>query len=135
MPKIPVYSLRYRSGVNRYGGQIFGAEYELPIQGIQDHNVPCAVCHVPTRRAILMIPATTNCPSTWTREYFGYLMSDYYGHKRTMFECVDSTMESLPGSSTNANGALFYHVEAVCNGLPCPPYNTFKELNCVVCTK
>ena len=33
-------------------------------------------------------------------------------------------------------GVLFCHVEADCNtGLPCPPYNNHKELNCVVCTK
>lgn len=51
-------------------------------------------------------------------------------------ECVDKSMESLPGSSVNTDGALFYHVEAICGvGIPCPPYNNIKELNCVVCSK
>ena len=56
---------------------------------------------------------------------------------RTMFECVDRDQESLPGGGhADTNGALFHHVEAVCNhGLPCPPYNPTQELNCVVCTK
>ncbi len=54
---------------------------------------------------------------------------------RTMLECVDRDQESLPGSSPNTNGVLFHHVEAACNGLPCPPYDPHKELNCVVCTK
>ena len=64
-------------------------------------------------------------------------MAEYYDNKRSsMYECVDKAMESLPGSSPITLGALFYHVEAVCgDGLPCPPYNNYKELNCVVCSK
>ncbi len=64
-------------------------------------------------------------------------MTEYRGHGRgrTMFECVDRDQESLPGSSANIDGVLFNHVEAACNGLPCPPYDQNKELNCVVCTK
>jgi hypothetical protein len=30
---------------------------------------------------------------------------------------------------------LYYHVEASCNGMACPPYNAEKELGCVVCSK
>ena len=67
-------------------------------------------------------------------EYKGDRNCDIRGH--TMFECVDKDQNSLPGSHTNTNGAVFHHVEADCNtGLPCPPYNTETELNCVVCTK
>ena len=68
-------------------------------------------------------------------------MTEYKGGRsdirgRTMFECVDKDQESLPGSHPDTNGVLYYHVEADCNtGLPCPPYNTYKEVNCVVCTK
>ena len=38
------------------------------------------------------------------------------------------------GSSADTIVALFYHVEANCNGLPCESYNKHKELNRVVCT-
>ncbi len=64
-------------------------------------------------------------------------MSQHQRYKRSMFECVDKGQESVPGSHANTEGALFYHVEANCGtaGLPCPPYNDYKELNCVVCTK
>ena len=64
-------------------------------------------------------------------------MSDYHGQNRAMFECVDKEQESIPGTQVNTEGALFYHVEANCGsaGLPCPPYNTNQEINCVVCTK
>ena len=135
MPKDPEYKsdLTYRPGADDHS-QLHGVEYEGPLQGNQDHNVPCAVCHVTTRSAVLLLPAKYSCPTTWTREYYGYLMSEHRTHKRSNFICVDEDMEPLSGSSANTNGALMYHVEANCNGLPCGPYN-HKELNCVVCTK
>ena len=139
MPEDPEYTLRFTTGV-RGQSYVFGAEYQDPIPGGHDHNVPCAVCYASTRAAVMMIPAKTTCPQSWTREYYGYLMSAYKGrsstpHYRTMFECVDKDPGSIPGSAPNTNGALFYHVEADCNGMPCPPYDPEKELNCVVCTK
>ena len=54
--------------------------------------------------------------------------------QRTTYECVDRDLESVPGTEGDIGGAQFYHVEATCNGLECPPYNTVQELNCVVCT-
>ena len=136
MPEVPQYTLSYRPGSQSYS-EIHGVEYEVPITGTHEHNVPCAVCSTSIRVGVVMIPARTSCPTGWTREYYGYLMSEAYwsDHKRTSFECVDKDQDSLPGSQANTNGALFYHVEANCNGLPCPSYNNYKELNCVVCTK
>ncbi len=132
----PEYNLQYSASGPRYKSYIYGTEYEFPIVGTHDHNVPCAVCHVTTRSAVLMIPGKTTCPPNWTREYCGYLMSSSFSHHRSMYECVDKGMESLPGSSSSTNGALFYHVEAVCSvGIPCPPYDNVQEMNCVVCTK
>ncbi len=136
MPKDPEYSstLTYRGGVD---GQatIYGAEYQNPLQGSNNYNVPCAVCYVSTRPTVIMIPAKASCPSSWTREYYGYIMADHIAHHRRMFECVDRDQEVFPASQTNTDGALFYHVEASCNGLPCNRYDPNKELNCVVCTK
>ena len=143
MPQDPEYSttLTYRAGVQG-AAHIYGAEYQNPVQGTHEHNVPCSVCYVSTRPTVVMIPAKASCPPTWTREYYGYIMTEYKGissniRGRTMFECVDAEQESLPGSHPDTNGALFYHVEADCGaaGLPCPPYNNHQELNCVVCTK
>ena len=62
-------------------------------------------------------------------------MTEYYTHYRSMFACVDKDIESIPGGSGDENGALFYHVEATCNGILCPPYDTERELTCAVCTK
>ena len=105
--------------------------------GVREHNVPCAVCYASTRVAVTMIPAKTQCSSTWTLEYSGYLMSQprSYADRRTMYECVDKNPDSVPGSASNTHGIVFYHVEASCNGMLCPPYDPQKELTCAVCTK
>ena len=134
LPNNPEYG-QYTSGVQGYS-PIFGVEYQFPIQSaLHDHNVPCAVCHVSTRAAVLMIPAWRHCPSQWTLEYTGYLMTEHTTHNTATYECVDKDAEAVPGSRANNDGGLFYHVEASCNGLPCPPYVAEKELTCAVCTK
>ena len=61
--------------------------------------------------------------------------SEHNTHTKATYECIDVNAESIPGSQANNDGGLFYHVEATCNGLPCPPYDTQKELTCAVCTK
>ena len=134
LPMDPEYNLPSRAGVGGIN-PVWGAEYEGPVEGEHDHDVPCAVCHGTTRVAVLMIPAKTSCPTSWTEEYDGYLMSTHINNYRTMFVCVDRAQESIPGTAAGTNGALFYHTEADCTILPCPPYNNEQELNCVVCTK
>ena len=139
LPDNPDY-ITGRNGVQG-SSSLHGAEYEVAAgQPIvrhlrQNHNVPCAVCYASTRVAMLMIPAKTQCPSSWTLEYVGYLMTDHHNHRRTMFTCMDKDAESIPGEAGDTNGALFYHVEATCNGILCPPYDTERELTCAVCTK
>ena len=134
MPLDPQYTLTYQVGVGGHS-YVYGAEYQGPLRGSHDHNVPCAVCYVSASETVLMIPAKTSCPTSWTREYYGWLMSAHLSHYRSHYECIDKDQESLSGSHANTDGALFYHVEANCNGMACPPYDAQKELNCVVCTK
>ena len=107
-----------------------------PLSLVHNHNVPCAVCYVSTRETVLMIPARTTCPSSWTREYNGYLMAAHYAHHRSMHECVDQNPESVSGSVGDASEALFYHVVASCGdgGIACPPYTGGRQLACAVCT-
>ena len=135
LPPDPDY-LTEKNGVHGHS-PLHGAEYEssVPLSHLNEHNVPCAVCFVSTKAAMLMIPAKTQCPTSWTLEYMGYLMTEHYGHYRRMFACVDKDSESVPGGDGSQDGALFYHVEATCNGILCPPYDTERELTCAVCTK
>ena len=89
-----------------------------------------------SRGSMLMMPARNDCPSGWTEEYKGYLMTAYHGHQHsTDFICVDGDPEYVPGSHANKNGALLYPVEGVCGSLPCLPYVSGRELTCAVCTK
>ena len=109
---------------------LYGVEYEPqggPLNSVQEHDAPCAVCHASTRVASLMIP----------KEYSGYLVSTTdHDHYRTMYVCLDGMPESYPFSNEgHPDQAVLYHVEASCSTLPCPPYNAEKELTCVVCTK
>ena len=134
MPQDPQYTLTVQSGIIGHT-YIYGTEYNNPLQGSHRHNVPCAVCYVSTRETVLMIPAKTSCPTSWTKEYYGYLMSEFRGRRGSTIECIDEDQESLPGSGASTLGALLHHVEASCNGMPCPPYDATKELTCVVCTK
>ena len=119
-------------------GLVYGAEYEAvtnqPNIGVNDQEVPCAVCHA-TQRSVLMIPGQHTCPTGWTREYYGYLVSAHYQQKRSTYECMDVAPETITGGHVNENGALFYHVEAKCGSLSCPPYENTKELTCAVCSK
>ena len=80
-----------------------------------------------------MIPSHYECPNGWRREYYGYLMAGYVGHKAaTQYTCVDRGLEQIPGSGESTAAKLFYTVEAYCNQfIPCSD----KELTCVVCTK
>ena len=135
-------NLTYTAG--RQGGRayLYGTEYETggggdgPFRSVYQHDVPCAVCYTPTWVAVVMIPARLSCPSSWTREYYGYLMANGNSYRRTMFECVDISPESVPDSTANTDGALLYHTEVYCGyGIPCPPYDSEKEVVCVVCTK
>ena len=139
MPDNPQYSTINEPGVNGHTS-LYGTEYGYgrtsPLYATMNHhNVPCAVCLIQERGNVLMIPARNVCPTSWTKEYDGVLMSSHNGHYRSMFECVDREAESVPGSAANMDGAFFMKVEATCNGLPCPPYDPQKELLCVVCTK
>ena len=80
MPNDPDY-LGHQSGVQGWSF-VYGTEYYTqggPLKAVHCHNVPCAVCYASMRVAVTMIPAKTRCPSTWTLEYSGYLMSAYRG--------------------------------------------------------
>ena len=118
---------------------IYGVEYRplsQPLRNVNNHNVPCAVCHVTTRATLLMIPAKVNCPTNWTTEYTGYLMTAHqYNNYRSTYECIDKDPESISGlNGGNGNNAHLYHVEPHCPELSCPPYESGKELTCVVCS-
>ena len=69
----------------------------------------------------LMIPARTSCPSSWTREYKGYLMTEQHNHaSNKVYKCVDENPESIDGSGVVLPCSSL-HYQPVLAGLPCPP--------------
>ena len=122
-----------------YAAYVYGSEYETwgsPLHNPANHNVPCAVCYA-ERNAMIMVPAKITCPNQWTQEYNGYLMAAYYGHASPKtFVRVDIDAQPVRGEAHSSKGALFYHARlGSCYGLDCPPYDTKKDLACVVCTR
>jgi len=96
LPDDPNY-LRYTNGVQDSRSYLYGAEYQTHTSASQsavlEHNVPCTVCYASTRGTVMMIPGKTVCPSSWIREYYGYLMAERYTHHRSTFTCVDHTIQ------------------------------------------
>ena len=127
------------------GGEaaIFAAQYLMRDGTPESHRplngylVPCAVCYVSSRTAILMIPGHYTCPKEWTREYFGYLMAESNNSKgRSTFECMDEKPVAMDARHINQRyGALFCHSEPRVPGLPFPPFDQHKEITCAVCTR
>nr|KAG5703670.1 hypothetical protein BaRGS_002544 [Batillaria attramentaria] len=64
---------------------------------------------------VLMIPGTAVCQHAgWNVEYSGHLMSGHHTHAAaTEYVCVDSAMETAPGSGSDQNGKLFYYVAVI----------------------
>ena len=118
---------------------LYGVEYHTNVGSLNlvDQNVPCAVCYTPTRGTMVMIPAWTHCPaSNWTKEYAGYIMTEYKNHRRIEHVCVDENAEVVPGEARDVNGAMLHHVDVACHaGIQCPPYSATNEITCAVCTK
>ena len=131
-------SLKFLAGENN-NAILYGAEYQagggLPHNPLHDQDVPCSLCHMTTRGSVFMLAGRYECPSGWTREYYGYLVAAHYKHQRSMFECMDIEPEKVDGGHANHDGALFYHVEPRCGSLPCPRYENTKEMTCAVCSK
>jgi hypothetical protein len=119
-------------------GRIYGSEYEFNFKNIaQNDDVPCTVCHT-TQAVSIMIPAKTSCPSSWTKQYAGFLASEgsYSNQYGADYLCFDGDPEYMTDGARqhDQDGKLFYPVHSVCGSLPCPPYKNYQNLGCVVCT-
>jgi hypothetical protein len=119
-------------------GRIYGAEYEtanyVAWKYLHDYDVPCALCRIP-RSSAEMVPGKNVCPHDYVLEYSGYLMAGAHVHvAASEYVCVDGDPETITDSSADKNGKLFYHVEAECGSLKCPPYVNGRELTCAVCS-
>jgi len=143
----------YINGHQDHAGSVYGAAYLLFNTGGARNNpflqtnsggrallqnpAPCAVCDVPGRSRTVMIPARTQCPDGWTKEYGGYMVSDrrYQDRQRSSYICLDEAPEIAVGDSSQVSQAVFHPVDVQCGLLPCSVYISGRELTCVVCSK
>jgi len=152
LPEEPQLRNHTKPGV--VAGWLYGIEYwthlnrgsiHRPPTGTKPYQAkptPCAVCYVPQRSAQLMIPASNTCPVGWTREYDGYLMSEYsqpvgiltYYHRTTTYICVDSAPEVATGPIYQIQAVILF-VRVGCGTLPCSKFTEGLNVPCVVCTK
>ncbi|XP_065841831.1 short-chain collagen C4-like [Oscarella lobularis] len=117
LPKQPIYD-GYYTGSGQTYSYMYNAEYEVykfnpfapHVQ--RDDDVPCVVCLVRGKTALLMIPARNVCPSGWRREYYGYLMASSNGGHSNDYACVDRNAEAVPGTRNAETGAQMYFVDA-----------------------
>ena len=121
---------------------LYGMEFEVfgtspPLKNLVQTNMPCALCYIATRSTVFTIPARYTCPTGFTREYYGYMMTELVTSSRNRKDtiCVDKDTVPIPGSGANTNPSVVYLMQANCNGLPCPPYVPKKALTCAVCSK
>ena len=83
-----------------------------------------------------MIPAWRHCPSQWTLEYTGYLMTEHgiltaKQHMSVLIKMLSLFLVAMPTLKEACSTML----KQTAMGLPCPPYDPQKELMCAVCTK
>ncbi|XP_035664930.1 uncharacterized protein LOC118408343 [Branchiostoma floridae] len=147
---LPLEGVEWNNPVagNQHNSYMYGAEYQVNSDGYfstdtmgpyisnpYNYDVPCSVCLAVRRSSHVMIPARLSCPTGWSKEYSGYLMSSRHNHNSNKnFICVDGAPNLRAGSFADLDGALLYLVEAQCGSLPCGPYISGYELTCVVCT-
>ena len=142
LPLNPDYIDNPRASNGSFYSVLHGGEYDThngPLTDLREHNVACAVCLASTRAAMIMVPAKTQCPTSWTREYYGYLMAERENNvqfTQSSYTCVDISPDTIAGEARDTSGTHFTYVIAACNdGIPCPEYEANRALSCAVCTK
>lgn len=103
-----------------------------------DEAISCAKCFVDERTSPTVFAGRTTCPSEWTLEYRGYIMSKDIKSRKGDLICVDtdsrpSKLEVLVSAKTDKPNYVS-DVKLSCGTLPCNKYENDKLLPCVVCT-
>ena len=121
--------------------EYYSQDFGIFSDEVQAKRAVCTQCYTPGRTAVTMIPAKTECPSGWHREYNGYLMSSGYWHKHpTTYICVDADPQYADTQYPQWGGGLAF-VAADCETWgsieECGDggYVEDRQLACVICSK
>ena len=106
-----------------YGTLYEARDYPPAFGSIEHHEAPCAVCYTARRNTKITIPARTSCPSSWTREYYGYLMAaaQYVATRKAkfLFEFVLMLLQTHTLLDNYVRQPELYFLET---GIGCPPF-------------
>ena len=97
---------------------------------LYQNEIPCSVCLALKHSTVLTISGKITCPTGWTREYIGHLMTgstDGNGQ----FYCVDYNHLMRPNHGDHER-AKFTQVKVDCNGSLAE--HCHSSLKCAVCT-
>lgn len=130
LPADPEYSSD--ASITQKRAYMYGAEFDSAV--VVNHDIPCALC-LANCSATYMVPAKVACPSGWTKEYKGYLMTSLGYQPRVDYICVDEAFKNTRQNGKTDKGLMLYPVEVKCASLLCPPYRESKDVTCVVCSK
>lgn len=126
------------SATNQNGGLLYRTEYQTSGYGasylVADNNyeVPCVVCYRPELSTQFMQPGHVTCPSSFTRAYYGYLMSAHYQNAhQTNFICVYYLGDRDDTGNGNHDNSLVYPVETE----NVQGYVQNREVTCAVCLR
>ena len=87
-------------------------------------EIPCSVCLAMGQTSIITIPVEVTCPSGWTTQYSGYLMTSSISQRSGPHHCLD-----FKGVSVDSNAWLAHTTEMDCTGSNCS-----NRVECAVCT-
>lgn len=117
------------------------SEQSVALQRVQNtiekNQLPCSACHATLRRSQMMIRGWKVCPSGWTVEYRGYLLSPHKVNaaQRKQVICVDEKAEKDATNSSTGAGATLVRLGRFCKSFPCKKPYRRHLLPCAVCTK
>lgn len=55
----------------------------------------------------MIMAGSTKCPESWTLEYYGYVMANYFSSYKGEYVCVDANMEVRDSASGHNQGRLY----------------------------
>jgi len=95
----------------------------------------CVLCYNEGASSQVMIPGKQSCPdSAMNLEYSGYLASDYSGHMRTEFICMDGAPEPRQAGQADSAQSIIYAVQGACPAGQACQFVDGDEVTCAVCT-
>ena len=116
--------------------EVFGSP-ATPLRNRLYTYLPCALCYTTTKSTSFVLPGRYTCPSGWSAEYSGYIMTEWTGNNRGGRRdtiCVDQDAEAA-ATKGSAHASMLFLMQVTCVGLDCPPFNSQKPLTCAVCSK